>query len=115
MNGGAAGYKFDFGGTLQRDARVSIVAGMSGVEIRVPGSTAAKIATETFLGGVDLGDGFMKQEGAFWTRAAVEGRTPVLSVHANVTLGGLVIQNSDGFSPIPKWLKTLFPKTRAPI
>ena len=92
VRGGAAGYQFDFGGALRRDAHVRITTGMSSVDIVVPGSTAAKITTETVLGGTDLGDGFMKKEGAFWTEAALAGKTPVLTIHASITMGGLRIR-----------------------
>jgi hypothetical protein len=94
IDGGAAAYKFDFGGTLQRDAHVKISTGMSSVEIHVPASTAAKITTESVLGGLNVGDGFTKREGAFWTRAALDGKTPVLTIHASITLGGLNIRTT---------------------
>jgi hypothetical protein len=89
VNGGAASYKFDFGGSLQRDGHVRITTGMASVEIIVPATTAAKITTESVLGGVNVGDGFTKKEGAFWTEAALAGKTPVLTIHANVTMGAL--------------------------
>ncbi len=92
VDGGAAGYTFDFGGALQRDAHVKITAGMSGVELSVPATTAAKIASETVMGGLNVGDGFTKKDGAFWTEAALKGQTPVLTIEANVTLGGLTIK-----------------------
>jgi hypothetical protein len=41
------------------------------------------------LGGVDIGDGYTKKEGAFWTEAAVRGTTPVVIVRTNVALGQL--------------------------
>ena len=47
--GGAAGYELDFGGTLLRDAEAKIEAGLSGVEIKIPAFTAAKIVAETTL------------------------------------------------------------------
>src|ERR687889_2254904 len=43
LSGGAAGYELDFGGVLRRDAEASIEAGLSGVEMKFPSSTAAKI------------------------------------------------------------------------
>jgi hypothetical protein len=89
LEGGAAAYSLDFGGALQRDAQIKIVTGMAGVEICVPGATAAKIVTATVLGGVSVGDGFMKREGAFWTEAALAGKTPSLTISANVTMGGI--------------------------
>ncbi len=92
VDGGAAGYKFDFGGRLQREAHVRITAGMSGVEISVPATTAAKIRTEIVMGGLNIGDGFTKKEGMFWTEAAVNGQTPILTIDANVSLGGLTMR-----------------------
>jgi hypothetical protein len=67
LSGEAAGYELDFGGVLTRDAEVTMETGLSGVEIAVPGSIAAKIVAETTLGTVDVGDGFTKREGAFLT------------------------------------------------
>lgn len=89
VEGGAASYKFDFGGTLQRNAHVKISTGLSSVDIFVPASTAAKITSESLVGGLDLGDGFTKKEGAFWTGAALAGDTPVLTIHTSVALGAL--------------------------
>jgi hypothetical protein len=92
LEGGAAGYKFDFGGTLQRDAHVRLTTGMAGVEVSVPATTAAKIKAEIVMGGVSVGDGFTKKDGAFWTEAAIKGQTPVLTIEANISLGGLTIK-----------------------
>jgi hypothetical protein len=89
LSGGAAGYALDFGGTLLRDAKVSIETGLSGVEVTVPSTTAARIVAETTLGSVDVGDGFMKREGAFLTEGALSGEAPVLAVRAGVRLGSL--------------------------
>lgn len=92
LEGGAAGYTFDFGGTLQRDAFAKISSGVSSVEIIVPSATAAKITSEAVLSSVDLGDGFTKRERGFWTPAAVEGTTPVLRVETSVALGTLKLR-----------------------
>lgn len=89
IEGGAASYKFDFGGNLQRDGHVRISTAMSAVEIRVPAATAARISAETMMGSFNVGDGFTKWEGAFWTVAAQSGQTPVLSISTNVALGSL--------------------------
>ncbi len=93
VDGGAASYRLDFGGKLQRAGDVRITAGMAAVEIRVPASTAAKVETETVLGGLDIGDGLMRKQGAFWTEAALAGSTPTLIIHANVALGSLKIRS----------------------
>jgi hypothetical protein len=89
LSGGAAGYELDFGGVLARDAGAEIEAGLSGVEVSVPASTAARIVAETTLGGVEVGDGFTKREGAFLTEAALAGGGPLLTVRAGVRLGSL--------------------------
>jgi len=92
LSGGAAGYELDFGGTLARDARAEIEAGLSGVEIQIPASTAAKILPETTLGSVDVGDGFTKWEGAFWTESGAAGNEPLLTIRAGVRLGALQLR-----------------------
>jgi hypothetical protein len=91
IEGGAASWDLDFGGTLARDAEVRLTAGMSAVRISVPSTTAARFVPEPVLGAFEVGDGFTKREGAFCTEAAARGATPVLTVRPNVTLGSLRI------------------------
>lgn len=92
VEGGAASFQLDFGGTLQRDARARINAGMVGMEILVPAQTAAKIAPHATLGGVDAGDGFTTREGGYWTPGAVSGSTPALTIDATVALSGIKLR-----------------------
>src|SRR5215217_4040871 len=92
LSGGAKGYELDFGGAFSRDARVSVETGLSGVEISVPASTAARIVAETTLGSVEVGDGFTKREGAFLTEGALGGSMPVLDIRAGVRLGALQLR-----------------------
>src|SRR5918997_5088190 len=80
LSGGAASYELDFGGTLLRDAQVSIETGLSGVEVTVPASTAARIVAETTLGSVEVGNGFTKREGAFLTDGTLRGEGPNLAI-----------------------------------
>ena len=94
LEGGAGTYTLDFGGTLQRDGHVKVTTGVSAVEIVVPGTTAARITPETRIGSLDIGDGFTRKEGAFWTEAAVSGKTPVLTIDADVTLGTLRLRTA---------------------
>jgi hypothetical protein len=94
LSGGAAGYDLDFGGELLRDAEAKIEAGLSGVEIEIPALTAAKVVAETTLGSVDVGDGFTKRGGAFWTEAGMAGNEPLLTIHAGVRLGALKLRVS---------------------
>jgi hypothetical protein len=67
---------------------------LSSVEIVVPATTAAKIATESPLGHIELGDGFTAKEGAFWTLAAMNGHTPLLTISASVALASLRLRAS---------------------
>jgi hypothetical protein len=92
LSGGAAGYELDFGGTLSRGAEVKVETGLSGVDIRIPATTAAKIVAETTLGSVDVGDGFTKEEGAFWTEAGRAHTGPLLTIRAGVRLGALKLR-----------------------
>ncbi len=92
LSGGAAGYDLDFGGTLSHDAEVSIETGVSAVTVTVPVSTAARVAAETTLGSVDVGDGFTKKEGSFLTEPALSGDGPVLRIRAGVRLGSLQLR-----------------------
>lgn len=94
LSGGAAGYELNFGGKLSQDATVAIETGLSGVQIAVPGSTAAKVIAETTLGSVDVGDGFTKREGAFVTEADMAGKKPLLTIHAGVRLGALQLRTT---------------------
>lgn len=103
MEGGAAAYVFDFGGQPRRDVAFKVTAGMSSVEIRIPSGTAAKVTTETVLGSVDMADGYMKKEGAFWNEAALRGATPTLTISASVVMGSIrVVTSSETGSAGPK-------------
>jgi uncharacterized protein YjbI with pentapeptide repeats len=92
LAGGAAGYGIYFGGELKRDAEVEIETGLSGVDIAVPGSTAAKIVAHTPLGTSDIGYGLVKREGAFFTEAGMAGRKPYLTIRARASQGALQIR-----------------------
>ena len=92
VDGGAAAIHLDFDGTLARDCRARVNAGAASIDISVPASGAARIATHTVLAGVDIGDGFQTKEGAFWTPPAIAGQTPLLSIDATVALAGLRIR-----------------------
>jgi hypothetical protein len=50
VSGGAASYVLDFAGELKRDAEAQVSAGMSGVEVRVPATTAARVSSNSVLG-----------------------------------------------------------------
>ncbi len=92
VDGGAASFELDFGGTLRRDAHVRLSTGASAVKIRIPAATAAKIAAEPVMGSIDVGNGFTKKEGSWWNEAAMAGAKPVLTIHATISLGALQLQ-----------------------
>jgi len=89
LDGGAAAFICDFGGTLRRDSSAHLNTGMSSLEIVVPGTTAVRIASEPVLGRLEASDGFTTRDGGYWTRPAIDGGTPVLTIHANIALGTL--------------------------
>jgi hypothetical protein len=92
LDGGAASYELDFSGELKRDGHVNLNAGVSTVKVLVPASTPARIRPGSVLGSLDIGDGLMKKEGAFWNEAAIAGGTPVLNIYASIALGTLVLK-----------------------
>jgi hypothetical protein len=98
VSGGAASYLLDFEGTLTRDADVQVSAGMSSVEIRLPAAVAAKVRSDAVLGSVDVGDGFTTREGAFCTAAAIEGKSPLISVKVTVALGSFKLRSMPSLS-----------------
>lgn len=93
VEGGMAEFILDFSGTLQQDAHVHITSGMASVAVTVPASTAARILPETSLGKVEGGEDFTMRDGALCTPAAADGRTPVLTIEAKVSLGTLTLRS----------------------
>lgn len=89
VEGGAAAYRLDFGGELTRDQHVNVSTGVSAVEVSVKEEHAVKIVAESAMGGLDIGNGFTKQENAFFNQAALANKTPILVIQASVTLGSL--------------------------
>ncbi len=92
LDGGAAAFVCDFGGVLQRDGSAHLNTGMSTLEITVPATTAARIAAAAVLGSLDASDGFTTRDGGYWTGPAIEGGTPVLTIHADIALGTLTLR-----------------------
>jgi len=94
VDGGAAAFHLDFGGTLARDATVRVNTGVVGVDVTVPADTAARVLAKTTLGAVDASKAFTREGREYLTPAAVEGHTPVLTIEATVTLGQLDLRTS---------------------
>lgn len=89
VEGGAAGYRLEFGGALQADMHAHVSVGLAGVEILIPAGTAARVVSQSFLGGVDADTGFAAQRGGYWTPEALRGNTPLLTIDTSVALGGV--------------------------
>jgi hypothetical protein len=94
VDGGAAAFHLDFGGTLMRDATARVNTGVAGVDVTIPASIAARVVAKTTLGAVDASRGFTREGRDHLTAAAVAGETPVLTVEATVTLGQLELRTS---------------------
>jgi hypothetical protein len=94
ISGGAAQYRIDFGGELRRDGQVKLNAGVAAVEVRLPATTPVRLRSESILGSLDIGDGFVTREGAYWNEAAAAGRTPVLHIAVNSVLGAVTVRSS---------------------
>jgi hypothetical protein len=92
LKGDAASYRVDFGGALQRSTHVEISTRASSVELTVPASTAARIAAISLLTDLDVGDGFTRQDGAFWSPAAAAADRPLLAIDASVEVGQLKLR-----------------------
>jgi hypothetical protein len=92
LQGDAASYRLDFGGALQHSTQVEISTRASSVELIVPASTPARIASASLLGDLDVGDGFSSQDGVFWTPAATATDRPLLTIDASVEVGQLKLR-----------------------
>jgi hypothetical protein len=89
IEGGAASYKLDFQGMLRRPMHVKISAAMSAVDLVIPASTPARITYRPVMGGANIGDGFLKKDGAYWTESATADLQPMLSIEVTLTMGSL--------------------------
>ena len=94
VSGGAAQYRLDFGGELRRDGEVRLNTGVAAIELTVPAATAARLRSESVLGGLDVGDGFLTREGAFWNEAAVAGHEPSLLITVTSVFGSVKVRSS---------------------
>jgi hypothetical protein len=94
VSGGAAQYRLDFGGQLRRDGEVRLNTGVAAIELLVPRATPARIRTESILGGLDVGDGFMTREGAYWNEAALAGGSPSLQITVTSVFGSVKIRST---------------------
>lgn len=87
FEGGAGSYTLDFTGKLNRDASVTVKAGICDITIVVPEGTKAVVNMDESLNNVNL-DGTWNTSGHSYTTA---GEGPVLDIHIDMGLGNLTL------------------------
>lgn len=92
VEGGAAGYVMDFGGTLRRDFHMKIQAALAAIDISIPESISARVMPEAVMGGVEAGDAWMQRDGVFLTLGALADKTPLLTIEAHVVMGSVKLR-----------------------
>jgi len=92
LSGGAAAYVLGFDGALRQNMHARVSTGLSSLEIQVPQETPTRFFAESFLGSLDVGDGFTKKDGAFQNELALAGKSPLLIVNASLALGALRVR-----------------------
>lgn len=92
LSGGAAAYVLDFVGNLQQDMHARVSTGLSSVEIRIPVTTPARVSTDSFLGSLQVSDGFSKNDGAFQNELALQKQSPQLVLSTSLALGALQLR-----------------------
>jgi hypothetical protein len=85
FKGGAGEYELDFSGDLQRDATVSVDAGLSSIQIIVPEGMAARVIVDRGLANVDIDSGWEKSGDDYST----SGDGPMLTINVNIGAGNL--------------------------
>lgn len=89
FNGGAGNYTFDFSGTLQRDATVTIEVGLSDVAILVPAGVPARLELDRALANVNL-KGDWTQDGSVYVKP---GSGSQLTISVKMGAGSLQLAN----------------------
>lgn len=91
FRGGAGDYLLDFSGDLQRDAAVTVEAGVSKVTIVVPTGTSARVVFEGGLSDVFASGGWEKSGNQY----TLEGSGPQLVIKVNIAAGQLELRTSE--------------------
>lgn len=87
FEGGAGNYTFDFGGTLQSDAGVTLRAGMSNITLIIPDGLSVQVTVDGGLSSVNFPAGW-RQTGNTYSRTA-DG--PVLTIVVDLGAGNLQV------------------------
>jgi hypothetical protein len=89
FTGGAGDYTLDFSGELQRDATVSVDAGVGSVKIIVPANTAANVVVTNGVGNVDVSGTWASSNNGYSTNGS--GKT--LTIMVKLGVGSLELRN----------------------
>ena len=89
---GAGNYTLDFGGGLQRDAVVTVEAGMSEVTINVPPGVNAKVFFKGGLTTVNTSGGWQKSGDQY----LLAGSGPTLTINVDLGAGDLKLMSTGG-------------------
>jgi len=89
FTGGAGDYTLDFSGDLQRDATVTVEAGVGSVRIIVPANTSAKVVASNGIGSVDT-NGTWTANGDTYT---TNGTGKTLTILVKMGVGSLELRN----------------------
>ena len=90
LGSGAANCALDFSGELRRDAHARLDAGFAALELSVPRSTPARVATKAFASGMNA-FGLVRKGGAYHTPPALEGKHPLLEIGVSMAFGSLTV------------------------
>jgi hypothetical protein len=85
FNGGAGDYTLDFGGTLQRDADVTVTGGVGSIRLVIPKGMSATVTVNRGLGSVDTDSGWSKSGDTY----TLKGTGPTLSITVKMGVGSL--------------------------
>ena len=86
---GAGEYTLDFSGELQRDAMVTIDAGLSSVTIIVPEGVSARVLVDGGLANVDFGGDWDKMGNEY----IQSGEGPRISINVKIGAGNVELRN----------------------
>lgn len=86
---GAGEYTLDFSGELQRDAMVTIDAGLSSVTIIVPEGVSARVLVDGGLANVDVGGDWDKMGNEY----IQSGEGPRISINVKIGAGNVELRN----------------------
>ncbi len=87
IEGGAGVFRLDFDGDFQRPGRVRIKPSIGTLELRIPRSLPAEVTSDGILSRPIADDGFHADVDRYRTRAAANGRPPMLIIRSSVAMG----------------------------